>query len=69
MKIRVRMMIDGQAVKETELSIADHKLDGLSEEEIERAAEIVVSEWASSQVVVEWEADPDYPGESSEPKE
>jgi hypothetical protein len=69
LKIRVRMMIDGQAVKEAELSIADHKLDGLSEEEVERAAEIVVSECASSQVVVEWEADPDSPGESFEAEE
>jgi hypothetical protein len=62
------MLIDGRPVKEAELSIAEHKLDGLSDDEIERAAEVVVSEWARSQVVVEWEADYDPIAESSEPE-
>lgn len=58
MKIRVRMKIDGQAVKEGELTIEDQKLEELSEDDIERSVEIVVQKWASSQIIVEWEAEP-----------
>lgn len=57
MKIQVRMKIDGQAVKEGVLTIEDQKLEELSEDEIERSVEIVVQEWASSQIIVEWETD------------
>ncbi len=57
LKIHVQMKVDGQAVKEHILEIDDYKLEELSEDEIEQSIEIVVQQWASSQVEIEWEAD------------
>lgn len=56
MKIQVRMVVDGQTVKEDSIDIPDEKLIPLSQEEIEESIEIRIRDWADKQVAISWEA-------------
>lgn len=57
MKIKVRLRIGGQTAAEDVIVIEDHKLDELTEEERERAVEIVVTQWANDRIEIDWETD------------
>ncbi|GAA3409067.1 hypothetical protein ACFFNY_08760 [Paenibacillus hodogayensis] len=55
MKIKINLSVDGERVKEDVVEIPDVKLEELSEEEIEAAAEAVVRRWADRKLSIEWE--------------
>lgn len=56
MKIRISLSVGDELVKEDEVEIEEGKLEELSEEEIEAAAEAVVRQWADRRLRIEWEA-------------
>lgn len=63
MKIKINLSVDGERVKEDEVEIEDIKLEELTQEEVEAAAEAVVRSWADRKLSIVWEvADPDRPG-------
>lgn len=55
MKIKISLSVDGQEVKQDEVEIEDDKLEELSEEEVEAAAEAVVRRWADRKLSIAWE--------------
>lgn len=55
MKIRISLSVGDELVKEDEVEIEDGKLEELSEEEIEAAAEAVVRQWADRRLRIDWE--------------
>jgi len=57
MNIRVTLRVEDQDVKHDVLEIADHKLDELTDEDIEAAIEIVVREWVNRLISVAWETE------------
>jgi hypothetical protein len=60
MKIKVRLRVDGKTAAEEEIKIDDHKLYELTEEELERSVEIVVTQWANNKIELDWETDEDW---------
>jgi len=56
MRIKVRLSVGGQQVKEDELVIEESKLGELTEEEIEQAIEINIRTWADKMISIDWEA-------------
>ncbi|CAG7611142.1 hypothetical protein PAESOLCIP111_01337 [Paenibacillus solanacearum] len=63
MKIRIKLSVAGELVKEADVDVADAKMEELTEEEKENAVEIIVRDWADKHLQIEWEtelnADPD----------
>jgi hypothetical protein len=57
MKIKISLSVDGEQVKEDVVEIEDDKLEELSEEEIEAAAEAVVRQWADRKLSIAWEVE------------
>ncbi|TMV44917.1 hypothetical protein FE783_30810 [Paenibacillus mesophilus] len=57
MKIKISLSVDGQQVKEDVVEIEDNKLEELSEEEVEAAAEAVVRLWADRKLSIAWEVE------------
>jgi hypothetical protein len=68
MDIRVVLSVGADPVKEETLTIEDEKLEPLSEEEVERAIEIVIRDWADKLLSISWEVldGNDQPEESDE---
>jgi len=61
-KIKIHLSVSGELVKEDEVEIEDIKLEELTQEEVEAAAEAVVRTWADRKLSIVWEvADPDRP--------
>lgn len=57
MKIKISLSVDGEQVKEDVVEIEDDKLEELSEEEVEAAAEAVVRQWADRKLSIAWEVE------------
>lgn len=55
MKIKINLSVDGDSVKEDVVEIDDDKLEELSPEETEAAAEAVVRRWADRMLSIAWE--------------
>ncbi|TNJ61549.1 hypothetical protein FE784_34305 [Paenibacillus hemerocallicola] len=55
MKIIISLSVGGEQVKEDVVEIEDDKLEELSEEEVEAAAEAVVRQWADRKLSIAWE--------------
>jgi hypothetical protein len=55
MKIKISLSVGGEQVKEDVVEIEDDKLEELSEEEVEAAAEAVVRQWADRKLSIAWE--------------
>lgn len=55
MNIKVRLRVNGATAAEDTIEIEDHKLDELSEDEVERAVEIVVTQWANDRIEIDWD--------------
>ncbi|MBD2866852.1 MULTISPECIES: hypothetical protein [Paenibacillus] len=62
MKIKIHLSVSGELVKEDEVEIEDIRLEELTQEEVEAAAEAVVRTWADRKLSIVWEvADPGRP--------
>jgi len=57
MKIRIKLSVAGELVKEADVDVADAKMEELTDEEKEHAIEIIVRDWADKHLQVEWEAE------------
>lgn len=57
MRVKIKVALLGELMKEAELEIDDYKLEELSEEEKEGAIEILVRDWANRHLHLEWEAE------------
>jgi hypothetical protein len=55
MKIKISLSVGGEQVKEDVVEIEDDKLEELSEEEVEAAAEAVVRQGADRKLSIAWE--------------
>jgi len=56
LNIKVRLSVRNELVLEDIITINDAKLAQLTEEEVERAVEIHISEWANRNVSIAWES-------------
>ncbi|GIP31180.1 hypothetical protein [Paenibacillus sp. J2TS4] len=56
MNIKVNLMV-GEYQLDHVLSIEDHKLESLSEEEIEAVIEIRIRDWANDLIRIAWEVE------------
>ncbi|CAG7648686.1 hypothetical protein ACFQI7_12260 [Paenibacillus allorhizosphaerae] len=61
MKIRIKLSVAGELVKEADVDVADMKMEELTDEEKENAVEIIVRDWANRNLHIEWEAEPEDP--------
>ncbi|UJF31217.1 hypothetical protein [Paenibacillus hexagrammi] len=55
MRVQVKLSVEGSAVKEEMLEIAEQKLGELTDEEIQQAIEINIRTWLDKMLQVEWE--------------
>lgn len=63
MNIRVNLRVEGKPAASGTITIDDRKLDGLTEEEVEQAVEILVTGWANERIEIDWETDEIEPSE------
>ncbi len=57
MRIKLGVSIADELMKQDVIEIEDHKLEELSEDEIERVIEIKVREWVDRHIAVVWESE------------
>jgi hypothetical protein len=57
MNIQVRLRVEGKEAAAGTIHVDDRKLEELTEEEVERALELIVSQWANDRIEIEWDAD------------
>lgn len=56
MKIRIRLSVSGEVVREAAVKVDDLKFEELTGEEREQAVEVLVRSWADKELQIEWEA-------------
>ncbi|HEX7057807.1 MAG TPA: hypothetical protein VF260_11535 [Bacilli bacterium] len=59
MNIHLNVSIGDEKVKEAVIHIENHKLEALSDDEIQQAVEIKIREWVNSQISIAWETSDD----------
>lgn len=57
MKINVSLLLDGKEAKRETIEIPSHKLEDLSEDEVEASIEMVVRSWADRMISIAWETE------------
>lgn len=57
MRIKIKLSIGEESVKEDVIEIDDYKLEELDEVEIESAIEVMVRDWANQHLTISWEAE------------